>query len=44
MLHWEVYLAKNVEVPVGISIQVEAFVEGCQPHVRQMIVVEPISS
>ena len=40
-LHWNVRIAKDVEVQGGTSIQVDAFVKGPQPHVQQLVVVEP---
>lgn len=42
-LHWKLCLAKDVEVPGGTNIQVNAFVQDPQPQVRQLvlIVVEP---
>ena len=40
-LPWKLRIAKDVEVPVGSSIQVGAFVKGPQPQVQQLVVVEP---
>ena len=40
-LHWKLRIAKDVEVPGGTSIQVDAFVKGPQPQVQQLVVVEP---
>ena len=40
-LHWKLRIAKDVEVPGGASIQVDAFVKGPQPQVQQLVVVEP---
>ena len=40
-LHWQLRIANDVEVQGGISIQVDAFVKGPQPHVQQLVVVEP---
>ena len=39
-LHWKLRIAKDVEVPGGTSIQVDAFVEGPQPQVQQLVVAE----
>ena len=39
-LHWKLRIAKDVEVPGGTSIQVDAFVKGPQPQVQQLVVVE----
>ena len=40
-LRWKLRIAKDVEVPGGTSIQVDAFVKVSQPQVQQLVVVEP---
>ena len=40
-LHWKLRITRDVEVQGGASIQLDTFVKGPQPRVKQLVVVEP---